>query len=106
MTKHNTHYNWYHKAHTILLINTLGITKTTKQLVSQLNLKQKYHTVGTVPKCNCKIVKKWQADTTHNTLIIMQYTIHLLSCNTQHTCYHGTQNITVTMQHTLNILPF
>jgi hypothetical protein len=49
--------------------------------------KQKYHTVGTAAKCNCK---SDNADTMHNTLIIIQYTIHLLSCNTKYSCYNVT----------------
>ena len=36
----------------------------------------------------------------------IQCTLCLLSYNTQYTCYHATQNILVTMQHALNILPF
>ena len=100
-------YTWYHKAY-----KTVSIT---------MQLKTKYHIVGTVPKCNCKIVKKWQCRYKTEYAYYYQYTIHLLSCNTQYTCYHtihntlviiqytcyhATQNILVTIQHTLNILPF
>ena len=77
---------------------TIGITKHTLyylsiHLVSHSQHNSWYHH---------KIKNK---NTTLSELLRIQYTIHLLSYNTQYTCYHATQNILATMQHTLTILP-
>jgi len=86
---------------------TIGITKHTLyylsiHLVSHSQQNSWYH--HKIKNKNTTLSKLLQnaiarslnADTIHNTLIIIQYTIH---------CYQATQNILATMQHTLTILP-